>query len=270
MSLRSLKAVVSLLIACVCLVPTAWAQSTLDTVQKRGTLVAGVRFDMPPFGYIGDSGATTGIDIAIMETAAKKLGVKLELKQVTAQTRIPMLQNGTVDVLAAGLAHTIEREKAIDFTVTYFESGTLFLVKEDSPIKSYKDLAGKTVATIQGTPYITGLQKKLGTGTFQVVTLQEYPQAVLSVANGKVDALMADDTTLLGLIKQTKGLKMVGNVRDFPRWHLALGVRHNDSKWRNFLNEVLAEMWEAKQLQEVVTKMGLHYEPAFEIESWKF
>src|SRR5262245_16893593 len=123
MFVRLSKTAIPLFLMCVWLTPAAWAQSTLETVQKRGTLIAGVRFDMPPYGYIGDNGSNTGMDIVIVETIAKKLGVKLELKQVTAQTRIPMLQNGTVDVLAAGIAHTIEREKVIDFTVTYFESG---------------------------------------------------------------------------------------------------------------------------------------------------
>ncbi len=66
-------------------------ESTLDVVKKRGTLDAGVRYDMPPYGYIGDGGSVTGIDIEIVNAIAKKLGVKVDLKQVTAQTRIPML-----------------------------------------------------------------------------------------------------------------------------------------------------------------------------------
>ena len=255
-------------LGCLAIASPAIAESTLDIVKKRGELIAGVRYDMPPYGYVGDNGKVSGLDIVIVDTIAQKLGVTVQLTQVTAQTRIPMLQNGNVDVVAAGIAHTLEREQAVDFTVTYFESGTLFLVKKDSPIGSYRDLANKTIATIQGTPYIGGLLKK--EPNVKVLTLQEYPQAVLAVSDGKADALMADDTTLLGLIKQNQGLKIVGNIRDFPRWHVALAVRQDDSKWRNFLNSVLAEMWEKGTLQETVAKSNLKYDPCFDVEAWKF
>jgi polar amino acid transport system substrate-binding protein len=246
----------------------AWAESTLDVVKKRGELIAGVRYDMPPYGYVGGDGNVVGLDIEIVKAIAKKLGVKLQLKQITAQSRIPMLQNGAVDLLAAGLAHTIEREQAIDFTITYFQSGTLFLVKSDSKIASYRDLANKTIAVIQGTPYLSGLQKK--EASVKPLTLQEYPQAVLAVVDGKADALMADDTTLAGLIGKQPGVKIVGDIRDFPRWYVALGIRKDDSAWRNYLNSVLIEMWEQGALQQTVSKMGLSYSPNFEIEPWKF
>jgi len=243
----------------------ALADSTLDAIKQRGELLAGVRYDMPPYGYVGEDGSVTGLDIVIVNYLAQKLGVKVKLVQVTAQSRIPMLQNGTVDVLAAGVAHTPEREKAVAFSATYFEAGTQFLVKSDSQATGYRDFSGKTVATIQGTPYMEQLLKK--EPSVKALTLQEYPQAVLAVSNGKADGLIAENDILSGLIKQDQGLKIVGNISDFPAWHIALGVRQNDSQWRDFLNSTLAEMWQKGILQKTVADMGLHYEPGFNIEA---
>lgn len=243
-------------------------QSTLDAVKQRGVLLAGVRYDMPPYGFVEKEGSVVGIDIEIVKYVAQKLGVKYELKQVTAKTRIPMLVNGNVDVLAAGLAHTVERDQVIDYTVTYLESGNLFMVKKGSPVRSYRDLGGKIVATIQGTAYADGLLKKQPGA--KLLTFQEYPQAVLAVEQGKADALMADDTTLVSLLRGRTGLELVGDIKDFPRWFIGLGVRQNDSKWRSFLNHSIMEMWEKGLLQKTVSEFGFKYDPRFEVEIWRF
>lgn len=260
--------VLSVLVSLTAALPALSAESTLDVVKKRGVLIAGVRYDMPPYGFVEKEGSVVGIDIDIVKYIAEKLGVKLELKQVTAKTRIPMLVNGTVDILAAGIAHTIEREQAIDFSVTYLQTGTLFMVRKGSGITSYRDLAGKTVATIQGTPYADGLLRKEPRVKF--LTFQEYSQAVLAVEQGKADALMADDSTLINLVKGRTGLENVGDIHDFPRWFVALGVRQNDSKWRNFVNLMFQEMWEKGIWKRIVSEHGWEPDPKFEIEVWKF
>jgi polar amino acid transport system substrate-binding protein len=267
MMLRAFFAAAVGLFAAFISVSAAVAQeSTLDAVKKRGELIAGVRFDMPPYGYVGDGGAVSGIDIEIVNTIAKKLGVKVQFKQVTAQTRIPMLTSGNIDLIAAGIGHTLEREQATDFSVTYFENVTQFLVKSDSNIKSYRDLAGKTVASLQGTPHFAGLKAKEPSA--KPLTLQEYPQAVLAVIDGKADAFMGDDATLLRMVKEKKGVKVVGDPHDFPRWHVALAIRPNDSRWRNFLNSVLSDMWKDGTLQKAVEAQGYTYDSRFEIEDW--
>ncbi len=81
-------------------------ESTLDLVKKRGKLIAGVRYDAPPWGSVDKEGKVIGFDVDIARYFAQKLGVELELVQVTAKTRIPMLVNGNVDILTAGMAHT--------------------------------------------------------------------------------------------------------------------------------------------------------------------
>src|SRR5208282_5770969 len=91
----------------------AAAASTLDDVKARGKLIAGVRYDTAPYGYLDANGKVVGFDIDLISEVAKRLGVSVEFVQVTAKTRIPMLQSGKVDILAAALTHTREREQAV-------------------------------------------------------------------------------------------------------------------------------------------------------------
>lgn len=246
-------------------IATTAVAGTLDDVKKRGELIAGVRFDMPPFGQADQAGNVQGVDIEIVKHIAAKLGVKPKFQQVTGQTRIPMLVNGNVDLIAAGLAKTEERTKVIDFSSIYIESGTLFLVKKGSPIKSYRDMKGKTVATIQGTIYLARLKEKLP--DVNSVTFQEYPQAVLAVEQGKADSLMADDGTLINLIKDRRDkLDLVGNVRDFEAYFVGLGIRKGDDEWLKYLNGVLRDMWKSGELKKIGTSHGFNYEPGFKID----
>jgi len=74
--------------------------SKLDEVKKRGVLVAGVKDATPPFGFIDESKQLVGFEIDLLKAIAAKLGVKLELKPVTSSTRIPLLTQGSVDIVA--------------------------------------------------------------------------------------------------------------------------------------------------------------------------
>jgi len=246
-------------------IPTAALAGTLDEVKKRGELIVGVRYDMPPFGTIDQQGGVQGIDVEIAKQIANRLGVKVKFQQVTAQTRIPMLIDGNVDLVAAGLAKSEERAKVVDFSSIYIESGTLFLVPKDSAIQSWRDLKGKTVATVQGTVYLARLREK--TTDFKSVSFQEYPQAILAVEQGRADTLMAEDATLYNLIRgRPDKFKLVGSPRDFEAYYVGLAVRKNDPEWLNYVNQSLAEMWKTGELKRIVAPYGLVYDPEFKIQ----
>jgi polar amino acid transport system substrate-binding protein len=184
--------------------------STLDIVKQRGTLVAGVKSDYPPFGYIDERGQLVGFDIEIVNYIAKKLGVGVELRPVTSANRIPMLHSGTVDLLAASLTITRERVQAIDFTVPYIVIGSKFLVKKGSGIKGYADLAGKTAAYTQGTPWGDKLIKEQPAA--KALVFQDKPQAVQAVIQGKAAGYIDDAAPLLLFAKQHPELEAVGEA----------------------------------------------------------
>lgn len=245
------------------------AESTYDVVKKRGALIAGVKFDAPPFGFVDESGKNVGFDIDIAHYIASKLGVKLELKQVTSKTRIPMLQDGQVDMAICTMTHQQKRDEAIDFSITYFMDGQKLLVKKGSKVKSVKDLAGKAVATAQGSTSEANIKRAQPKA--RVVTFQEYPQAFLALQQGKVQAVTTDSTILLGLKAGHSDYQIVGKA--FSSEPYAIGVRENDSKWRDAINFALMDMWRDGTYRKVYEKWfgeGSKYELAteWEIELW--
>ena len=219
----------------------AFAQSALDKVKSKGVLVAGVKYDAPPFGFVDETGAVVGFDIDVTKYIADKLGVKLSLVQVTSKSRIPMLQDGTVDMLVATMTHSKARDETIDFSITYFFTGQKLLVKESSGIQSIADLAGKTVATIQGSTSEINIRKAQPTA--KILVFQEYPQAFLALRQGKAQAMTTDASILAGFAGMYPGYAIVGpNIAPEP---YGIGIRENDSTWRDAINLAIMEMWES-------------------------
>jgi polar amino acid transport system substrate-binding protein len=254
----------ALLISIVAL-PLISIAGTLEDVKKRGELIVGVRYDMPPFGTVDQQGSLRGIDIELAKQIASKIGVGIKFQQVTAQTRIPMLINGNVDLIAAGMAKTEERAKVVQFSSIYIETGTVFLVLKDSPIKSWQDVKGKIVATVQGSSYLGLLRQK--TTDFQSLTFQEYPQAILAVEQGRADTLMVEDATAVNLIKGREDkFKLVGRPRDFEAYEVGLGMRKNDEQWVKYVNQTMADLWKSGELKRIVAAYGLAYDPDFKIQ----
>lgn len=229
-------ALVSLTLA----VPATAQESTYDVVKKRGTLIAGLRNDFPPAGYLNQQGQWVGFEVDLIEYIGKKLGVKVQKEQVTSRTRIPMLQNGNIDLIMAVMNPTRERGKVIDFTQPYFLGGQALLVKKDSGIKGIADLAApRKVGTVQGSQDANGVlafQPKA-----ELVYYQEYPQAFLALKQGRIDAMSTTDLTLRAFAKDDPSFVVIEPPFKPDPW--VLGVRHNDSKWRLFLEEAIMDAW---------------------------
>src|SRR6478752_6781816 len=124
----------------------AGAQAQDNTIAKskaRGKLLAGVKFDTPPFGFLDDKNQPVGFDIDLMRKIAEHIGVPVELVSVTSPTRIPMLVSGNVDLVAASMTHTRERDKTIDFSITYYTGGQSLLVPKSSSVAGLRDLDGR-------------------------------------------------------------------------------------------------------------------------------
>jgi len=216
--------------------------NTLEEVRKRGLVRVGVRQDVPGFGIVDEKGATVGFDVDIATELARRLGVKLELVPVTAATRIPLLQQGRIDMIVATLTHYRERDKVVDFTIGYFWTGQKLMVKKDSAIKSAADLAGKRVGTTVGALALKNLAAAQPKAIGQ--TFEGYPEAFLALQRGLIDAVVADIIILAGLRANSPGpgdYVIVGE--SLGGGDYAIGVRENDSKWRDALNFSLQDMW---------------------------
>ncbi len=219
----------------------ARAESGLDQVKKRGVLIAGVKTDFPPFGYIDASGKNAGFDVDVARHFAKALfndEQKLELVAVTSGNRIPFLQSGKIDIIIATVTVTDERRQVVEFSDPYFMSGSLLLVPKSSQARSLDDFAGKTIAVIQGAIQdkdVEQLQPKASRIKFGKVS-----EAVLAVKGGRADAYVHDDVLVLTLARENPDLKAIGTAF-MPRPY-GIAVRKGDTEFIKWVNAALAAM----------------------------
>ncbi len=219
----------------------AEAQSTLEVVKKRGKLVAGVKTDFPPFGSVDAAGKNMGFDVDMAHLFAKALfndENQVELVAVTSGNRIPFLQSGKIDIILATVTITDERRQVVEFSDPYFLSGSLLLVPKNSTVNGLEDLAGKTVAVVQGAIQdkdVEQLQPKANRVKFGKVS-----EAMLAVKGGRADAYAHDDILVLTLVKENPDLRATSKVF-MPRPY-GIAVRKGDTEFIKWVNGELAKM----------------------------
>jgi ABC-type amino acid transport substrate-binding protein len=217
------------------------AAGTLDEVKKRGKLIAGVKTDFPPFGYVDSAGKNLGFDVDVAHLFAKVLfddENKVELVAVTSGNRIPFLQSGKIDIIIASVTVTDERRQVVEFSEPYFMSGGLLLVPKSSPIRGVEDLAGKTVAVIQGAIQDKDIEQMAPKANR--VKFGKVSEAVLAVKGGRADAFCQDDILILTLAKENPELKPVG--KPFTPRPYGIAVRKGDVEFIKWVDDQLARM----------------------------
>jgi polar amino acid transport system substrate-binding protein len=265
MAPRFLRAILTLAaLAATAVTASAQApQGTLAKIKERGKLLAGVKLDTPPFGFLDDKNESVGFDIELVRKVAAHIGVPVELVKVTSATRIPLLVSGNVDLVAASMTHTRERDKAIDFSITYYTGGQSLMVPKDSTITGVKDLGGKQVAVQQGTT----LEKNIAAvaPTAKIVAFRDYTAAWLALAQGRADAFTGSLNVLQGFLKDNPNFKIVGEL--FSVEPFGIGVRQGDSDLRDEINFTLQELWTSGEYATLYRKW-FHADPTIPIEVW--
>ncbi|MBV8470859.1 MAG: ABC transporter substrate-binding protein [Burkholderiaceae bacterium] len=212
----------------------------LDDIKKKGTLVVGVLGTDEPNSFIDPkTREIIGYEVDLARSIATKLGVKLEIKQLAVAARIPELQQGHVDLLAASLTHNKEREAVIDFSLTTFVTGQKVLVRSDSGIQDLKALSGKKVITIKGGTQEPNIRKAVP--NVDVVTFDTGPQAFQALQQGKGVAFVNDEVSLIDQYAKLGGAQsqykiLAQNISIEP---LALGIKKGEPQFKAQVDEVL-------------------------------
>ena len=235
--------------------------NSLDAIKKRGVIKIGVKYDAPPFGSLSpQTNQVTGFDVDIARAIAKKLlgsPDKVELVQVKSDNRIPLVQNGDIDAFVATATITPARMKTIDFSNVYYRAGQSLLVKKNSPIKSYKDLDGKGVCSVQGSTPEQTIRRLVPKAN--VVTFETYPECVTALRGGRVDAVTTDNVILGGFAAQDPTqLELVGGLFTFEPY--GIGVRKGNDSLVKAINDTLADLkksGEYAKIHEQWLKKGL-------------
>jgi aspartate/glutamate/glutamine transport system substrate-binding protein len=232
---------------------------TYDAIKKRGKLVAGVKFDTNLFGLKNPaSGNVEGFDIDVAKALAKKIlgdETKLELKEVTSKTRIPMLQNGEIDIIIATMTITEERKQQVEFSDVYFNAGQALLVKKGSPIKSIADIKkGTKVLAVKGSTSAKNIREK--TPDAAVLEFENYQDAFTALKAGQGETLTTDNAILFGMMKQDPGYAVVGDT--FTEEPYGMAIAKGDTGFAAVVNEMLKDMKASGQYDKLYEQwMGI-------------
>ncbi len=227
-------------------------ESTLDKIRRVGTFVAGIRTDYPPLGYVDNNGNNLGFGPDLAREFAKRLGVNVKMVPTTTQNRVPNIVENIIDAEISSASITRKREEVVDFSIVYlWDQGTLLVRKgESTDPQDYVKAKGKRLGTAQGGIYPTLFKVHVGEGNFTL--FQEYTDALLALLNGQIDGEVVNQTTGEAFKKQYPDKIISGK----PFVNIALGItlRQNDSKWRNWIDHTLQDLWADGTYQKLYEK----------------
>jgi polar amino acid transport system substrate-binding protein len=227
----------------------------LADIKKKGEVVFGVLGIDEPNSFVDPKTREfVGYEIDLATAVAKQLGVKPVFKQLAVAARIPELQQGHVDVLAASLTHNKERESQVDFALTHFVTGSKVLVKKSSGIKNVAELAGKKALTVKGGTQGPNLLKVVPTA--EIVTFESTQQAFQALQQGKGTAYINDEVSLLADFaklgdKSKDYLILPQNLGVEP---LALGIKKGEAAVKTAIDDSLRGLEKSGEANKIFLK----------------
>ncbi|WP_028399984.1 transporter substrate-binding domain-containing protein [Ectobacillus panaciterrae] len=230
-------------------------KNALEQIKKRGKLVVGVKYDTNLFGLKNPStGKVEGFDIDIAKALAKEIlgdESKVELKEVTSKTRIPMLKNGDIDMIVATMTITEERKQEVDFSDVYFKAGQALLVKKGSKIKGVNDIKkGTKVLAVKGSTSAQNIRQKAPEAT--VLEFENYSEAFQALKAGQGDALTTDNSILLGMQKQDPNYVIAGDI--FTDEPYGIAVKKGETELQKAVNDFLKKYNTSGQYDKLYEK----------------
>lgn len=228
------------------------ASQTLDKIKSTGAVTMGVRESSIPMSYTtGDSrfdGYHVEVCRLIMADLKDKLGLstlRINYQPVTSQNRVPLVQNGTVDIECGTTTNNTARSKDVGFANTLYVEEVRIAVKANSGITSISQLADKKIATTTGTTSVQLLRKheKANGVNFDEVFGKDHADSFLLLESGRADAFVMDGSILAGNIansKNPKDYKIVGEV--LATEPIAIMVPKNDPEFKAAVNVAIAKI----------------------------
>ncbi len=244
---------------------------TLAKVRASGTITIGHRESSIPFSYLSARGEPIGYSIdlctllvdAISEEVGRTIAIKWQ--PVTSESRIAAVTSGQVDLECGSTTNNVERQKLVAFSPTIFVSGTKLLVKKGSPVRSFRDLAGKKVAVTAGTTNEKTLRELAAKFKIDMAlnVAADHAASFALLQSGAVDAFATDDVLLYGLVAQNKAQDEYVVVGDFLSYDpYGVMFRKDDAPLAALVNETFRQLAEEREIERRYTRWFLKKLPS--------
>jgi polar amino acid transport system substrate-binding protein len=207
-------------------------------IKERKRLNIAVKCDSPPFGYIGARSQNAGFDVEIARWFSRFAFGKsnrVTYTCVTTPAREPALTTGRVDMVIATFTYTADRDTRIDFSRAYYKATGRLLVPNASSIQSISDIAGKTIVTTSGSIYDRWMKNCFK--DTKVLVTDSFTNALIAFRDGRADALMWDDTVLLGIAVTDRSYKLTSDL--FLPLPYGIGIKQGNTELKAWIDSRL-------------------------------
>lgn len=238
---------------------------TLQKIKDSGTIVVGYRDSSIPFSYIADDpnqpmGYAHDLEMKVVEAVKQKLNMpdlNIRYNLITSQTRIPLVQNGTIDFECGSTTNNEERQKQVAFSNGFFEIGTRLLTGTDSGINDFEDLADKTLVTTAGTTSERYIRQYIDDNQMDtdLISAKDHGEGFLMLENGRADAFMMDDVLLAGEQAKAKNPDdwvIVGTPQSFEIYGCMM--RKDDPEFKAVVDEALVNVFSSGEINAIYDK----------------
>ncbi|HYP84978.1 transporter substrate-binding domain-containing protein [Variovorax sp.] len=216
----------------------AQAQAALDGIMKSKTVKIAVPTDYPPYGSVDKTMQPVGLDVDMARLVATKLGAKLELVPVTSANRIPYLQTKKADLVISTLGKNAEREKVIDFSASYAPFFQGVFAAKTLPVKTFADMAGKTVGVTRGAMEDQELQKVAPAG-LEYRRFEDNNATIAAFVSGQVQTVATSGAVAAEMISRNPQLNAEYKLllKDSPCF---IGIAKGEEPLKAKVNEIIA------------------------------
>ena len=218
--------------------PLAAQAGKLEDIQKAGVIKVGVALTGEPIGFRDAQNNPVGYDVDVAQRLADSLKVKLQITEVSGAVRITMLQSGQIDAVVANMTATLERAKAINFSITYLKSGIKLLTRDGTGVKTMADLKGKKVIVGRGTTGETMIKRDAPAAEI-VYTDAFAPEAILLLQQKRADAAIEDSTLVDYAALKNPGLVALPNI--YTSDPECIGVAKGDLEFVRYLDMFVSD-----------------------------
>src|ERR1700734_3588988 len=248
--------------------PAIWAADdltgTLKKIKDAGSISVGHRESSIPFSYYDDKNEVVGysqdLGMMVVDAIKKKLNMpnpQVKLIPVPSQNRIPLIQNGTIDIESGSTTNNLDRQNQVAFSDTFFIIGTRLLVKKDSGIQDFPDLKGKNVVVTAGTTserLIREMNQKQAMN-MNIISAKDHGESFLTLQSGRAVAFMLDDALLAG--ERAKAGKaadwvMVGTPQSKEAYGMMM--RKGDDQFKMLVDETIAKAETSGEAEKLYQK----------------
>jgi ABC-type amino acid transport substrate-binding protein len=213
--------------------------SLLDEIKKRGKIVVGTEPLFPPFEFYNEKGELVGFDIDLAKEIAKQLGVELELKTLSFEKLFSaLILTKEIDIIISAISVTPERTKFVAFSIPYFGSGEVFLIKKGLSVEKLEEMKNKKIGVQTGT--ISEVEAKKFSKPENIILFKNYQIAIESLLKDEIDAVLVEYPLAKFLVKENPKLNII--PYNISSNFYAIGLRKGEDKFLFEINQIIQKL----------------------------